>query len=62
LLTEAIKSSISTRIQAIKNRLYQFKDVTADNMGYDFETDTIIVFDINKERGGGLEMCPDEDL
>jgi hypothetical protein len=56
------KESILSRVEKIKKVLKDFKDVTTANMGYNAHTDTIFVFDINKETGSPLGESPDDEL
>lgn len=62
ILTEEKVQDLQRRAIYIISTLSDFKDVTTDNMGYDQTTDTLVVFDINKERGNVLRSCPDDEL
>lgn len=62
VLTEEKLKDLQDRIEIIKEKLSHFKDVTIDNMGYNIHTDTIVVFDLNKERHQALRECSDDEL
>lgn len=55
-----LEESIRNRIEVIKNRLADFRDVTPMNMAYDKATDTVIVFDINKGTSSLIESSDDD--
>jgi hypothetical protein len=52
--------SINDRVAQIQHALADFRDVGPTNMGYDAQSDTVIVFDINKGNSSLIESSNED--